>query len=116
MIPRPAEWADFVAADHAFFASQGADVSIGSRLPALYRRAGLKVVEVVPTIKVARPASLAWSWITIYFLSVSERYGHYPPLTPQKARRLRRRWLAAGRERSSVMIAPAVLDVVGRKP
>jgi len=35
MSPRPAEWADFVAADHAFFASQGADGSVGSRLPAI---------------------------------------------------------------------------------
>lgn len=116
LIPRPAEWSDFIAADRAFFASQGADSSVGSRLPELYRRAGLKVVEVVPTIRVARPGSLAWRWMTTYFLSVSERYGRFAPLTPQKARRRRRQWLAAGRDRSSVMIAPAVLDFVGRKP
>jgi SAM-dependent methyltransferase len=116
MAPRPAEWSDFVAADHAFFASEGADASVGSRLPELYRRAGLEVVEVVPTVKVARPGSLAWSWLTTYFLSVAERYGRCPPLTPGKVRRLRRHWLAAGRDRTSVMIAPAVLDVVGRRP
>jgi SAM-dependent methyltransferase len=115
MAPRPPEWADFVAADHTFFASEGADASVGSRLPGMFRRAGLQVVEVVPTVKIARPGTPAWRWMTTYFLSVSGRYGRCPPLTPTRARRLRRHWLAAGRDRTSVMIAPAVLDVVGRK-
>jgi SAM-dependent methyltransferase len=115
LVPRPPEWADFVAADHAFFATQGADASVGSRLPELYRRAGLDVVEVVPTIKAGRPGTAVWRWLTTYFLGVSERYGQTPPLTPDRARRLRRAWLAAGRHRSSLLIAPAVLDVVGRK-
>jgi hypothetical protein len=31
------------------------------------------------------------------------------------ARRLRRAWLEAERDRSALMIAPAVVDVMGRK-
>src|SRR5262249_147286 len=64
LIPRPPDWGELLAADRAFFASQGGDASVGARLPQLYRKAGLKVVEVVPTIKVGRPMSAVWNWLT----------------------------------------------------
>jgi SAM-dependent methyltransferase len=116
LVPRPPGWGDLLAADRAFYASQGGDVSVGGRLPDLYRRAGLEVVEIVPTIKVGRPGSPVWKWLSDYFLGVMDRLADCPPLTPAKAARLRRRWLAAARRKTSLMIAPAVLDVVGRKP
>src|SRR5262249_18969036 len=45
MVPEPPQWGDFLEADLAFFASQGGDANIGARLPALYDRAGLEVVD-----------------------------------------------------------------------
>jgi SAM-dependent methyltransferase len=116
LVPRPPEWSDFLAGDRAFFASQGADVSVGGRLPGLYREAGLEVLEVVPTVKVGPPRSAVWRWLTAYFLSVADRYARCPPLTKAKLKRLRRHWRSAERHRTSLFIAPAVLDVVGRKP
>jgi len=116
LVPRPPEWADFLAADHAFFATEGGDASVGGRLPEMFRRAGLRVVETVPTVKFGGPGSPVWSWLTSYFLSVTDRYARCPPLTKKKVGRLRRHWLAAQRQRTSLLIAPAVLDVVGRKP
>jgi SAM-dependent methyltransferase len=115
LIPRPPEWADFLAADRAFLASQGGDASVGGRLPGLYRKAGLNLVETVPTIKVGRPGSPVWTWIWSYFVSVQDRYARFPPFTKAKAAHLRRSWLSAARERTSLVIAPAVLDVVGRR-
>ena len=116
LVPRPPEWASLLAADRAFFASQGGNASIGGLLPDLYRRAGLRVVEIVPTIKVGRPGSAVWRWLSTYFLGVLDRYAGFPPFTQAEAVLLRRRWRAAARQRTSLMIAPAVLDIVGRKP
>ena len=116
LIPRPPEWLDFIAADRAFFASQGSDANIGARLPDLYRKVGLKVMETVPNIKVGRPGSPVWTWLSTYFLGVMNRYAGHPPFTKARAASLRRRWLRAAREKTSLMIAPTVLDVVGRKP
>ncbi len=116
LIPRPREWADLMAADRAFFASQGGDASIGGRLPELYRRAGLEIVAIDPNLKVGRPGSPVWRWLSTYFLGVLDRYAEHPPLTRGKAARLRRRFLAAARADTSLMIAPAVIDVIGRKP
>jgi len=45
LVPRPPEWRRFMEADMAFFASQGGDASIGSRLPAIFRRAGLALAD-----------------------------------------------------------------------
>ena len=58
------------------------------------------------------------SWIVAARSStrVMDRYADFPPFTRAEAARLRRRWLSAGRQRTSLLIAPAVLDVVGRKP
>ena len=46
-IPEPPHWENFLAADLAFFASQGGNANIGARLPGLYERAGLELVDVV---------------------------------------------------------------------
>ena len=116
MAPRPSEWDDFLRADLAFFASQGGDASIGGRLPKLYRRAGLHVEDTAVTVKSGRPGSAVWDWLSSYFLPVMDRYAAFSPFTPRAAARLKRHWLRAGRDATSILVGPAVLDVVGRKP
>ena len=115
MVPTPPEWRAFVAADEAFFATQGGDASIAGRLPSLYREAGLDVVDITPTVKTGHPGSPVWTWLTTYFLGVMDQLATLPPFNPAHAQRLRQRWTAASQEKTSLMIAPAVFDVVGRK-
>ena len=115
MVPEPPEWENFLKADAAFFASQGGDVNIGGRLPQLYGKAGLDLVEITPTTKFGRPGNAEWTWLTTYFLGVLPRMAAFRPFTPKQAASLRRHWLKAGRDRTSILISPTVLDVVGRK-
>jgi SAM-dependent methyltransferase len=116
LVPRPPEWANFLAADRAFFASQGGDVSVGGQLPDLYRRAGLRTIGIDATIKSGRPGSAVWDWLTTYFMGVMDRYAAFDPFSRSQARDVRRQWRRAAREPTSLLIAPAVLDVVGEKP
>ncbi|HVE87411.1 MAG TPA: methyltransferase domain-containing protein, partial [Myxococcales bacterium] len=116
LVPRPPHWAEFLVADRALFASQGGDASIGDRLPLMFRRAGLQVTAIEPEIKAGHPGSGTWNWVTRYFFSVMGQLQRFKPFSPAKAARLRRAWTAAGRDPSSLLIAPAVLSVVGRKP
>lgn len=115
MIPEPPEWQHFVESDDAFFASQGGDASVGDQLPNLFRDAGLSLIEVSPTIKTGHPGSAEWNWMTTYFLGVMDRYATFPPFTPAEGRRLAERWRKAERDPMSLLIAPTVLNVAGRK-
>ena len=116
MIPTPREWPAFLATDHAFFATQGGDASIACRLPDLYDAAGLEVVDITPNIKSGHPGSDVWKWISTYFFGVMGTLAQVRPFTPAQAERLTRHWLAAAQKKASVLISPALIDVVGRKP
>ena len=115
LFPRPAEWLDFLAADRAMFAAYGGDISVGGRLPLLYQRAGLDVVDVTPTHMSGPPGSPVWEWLFSYFGSVRERIGHTRPMDPGKATRLWDAWCAAATDRHAFVVAPTMVDVIGRK-
>ena len=116
MVPEPPEWENFLNADAAFFASQGGDANIGARLPQIYSNAGLDVIDITPTTKYGRPGNAEWKWLTTYFLGVLPRMATFRPFTPAQAASLRRHWLKAEKKKTSLVISPTVLDVVGRKP
>jgi hypothetical protein len=115
MIPSPREWPAFLQADKAFFASQGGDASIAGRLPGLYAKAGLDMESITPTVMSGHPGSPVWNWLSTYFLGVMDRLSRLPPLTPEAGAHLRKQWIAAARKKTSLLIAPAVIDVVGRR-
>lgn len=115
LVPRPDRWAAFLAAERRLYA-RGGDVSIGGRLPHLYSEAGLRLVEVVPTVMTGHPGSDVWNWLTDYYLPILPRYAVTRTFDRSAAATLRRQWLGAARDPRSVMIAPAVLDVVARRP
>lgn len=112
IVPRLTDWDDFIRADKAFFASQGGNVSIGVHLPRMMRRAGLDVTSIEQTTKSGHPGSPTWNWVTNYALSVMPKLD----LTRVVRNRLRREWVAAAAQRSSLLVAPCVLDILARKP
>jgi SAM-dependent methyltransferase len=115
--PAPdADWQAFIQADHAFFAASGGDVNIGTRLPGLYESAGLELADLTPTVKYGHPGSAVWQWLTTYFFGVLDEYSEIPPFGKEAAARLARCWRQAETRPTSLLVAPAVLDVVGRKP
>jgi len=115
MIPTPHTWERFLAADRAFFESQGGHPSLAGQLHGLYARAGLTTIDVTPTVRSGHPGSPVWTWISTYFLNMLDHLAGLGGFTASDARRLRRHWLAASRDATSLLIAPAVIDVVGRK-
>ena len=117
MIPLPAAWERFLAADRAFFATQGGDASIAARLPAFYTKAGLEVVDITPTVKSGHPGTPVWNWLSAYFLGgVIDRLAGLGGFTAADARQLKRDWMRASKEPASLLMGPALIDVVGRRP
>lgn len=115
LIPTPPDWSAFLEADAAFFRTQGGDVSIGARLPTLMEKAGLDVTDTTATIRTGHPGSPVWTWLSTYFFGVMDQLAELPPFTPAAAGRLRRHWRRAADRPSSLLISPAVIDVVGVK-
>lgn len=116
LIPQPPEWGDFLEADRRFFASQGGNANIGCLLPALLENARLRLDSVEATVLSGHPRSAVWNWLTTYFMGVMDRYAEHPPFSPAAAARLRTAWTRASRSPASLLVAPAVLDLVARKP
>ena len=116
MIPTPPEWDNFLEADMAFFASEGGNGSVATSVHEIYRKLGMDIVEITPTIKQGKPGSPVWKWVTTYFQGVMPRMADMPPFSPAQARRLSRFWRDAARHGEAVIIAPAVVDLVARKP
>ena len=116
MIPPPAAWERFLAADRAFFETQGGDASIGARLPVLFTQAGLELVNITPTVRSGHPGSPVWNWLSAYFLGgVIDRLAGLGGFTAADARQLTREWIAASKEPASLLMGPALIDVVGRR-
>lgn len=114
MIPPSAAWERFLAADRAFFETQGGDASIGAKLPALFTRAGLEVIDITPAVKSGHPGSPTWNWLSSYFLGgVIDRLVGLADFTAADARQLTRDWLAASKQPASLLMGPALIDVVG---
>ncbi|HKO55833.1 MAG TPA: class I SAM-dependent methyltransferase [Thermoanaerobaculia bacterium] len=115
LVPLPPSWDAFKAADRAFFATQDARSNIGAELPRSFSAAGLQTVDITPTIKTGHPGSNVWKWLTDYYLGVLDQYAKLPPFNEEMAAEIRQSWLAAEQDPASLLIAPTVLDVVGRK-
>lgn len=113
--PRLPSWQWLVNADRGWFASQGGDLNIAGRLPALYRRVGLSVIETAPHVKVGGPNSDVWRWAEAYFIGYLDQIAKFPPFTPARKARFKKEWLSAKRRPDSLFISPMILDVVGRK-
>ncbi len=116
MVPTPPHWDAFLAADAAFFASQGGYAGTGGLLPAMFERAGLTITHTSATIKTGHPNSDVWRWLSTYFLGVMDRLVGRAGFTKARAAALTHAWQAAARTRHALLISPAVIDVVGRKP
>jgi SAM-dependent methyltransferase len=116
LLPRPPEWDAFMRADRAYFASQGGDVNIGAKLPLLYQQAGLQTMEVRPHIKLGRPGEPTWRWLSDYFLGVMPQYEGLGKFGREHSNSLAVFWRSAARKPNSLIVAPTVLDVIGRKP
>ena len=115
MVPTPRHWQEFLAADQAFFKSQGGNASVGNLIPDLLRELGVDQVQVEVHIKTGHPGSATWNWLTDYFMMVLDRYSKFKPFSKSKAQALRQDWKAYSQEPSSVLIAPTLVDIVATK-
>jgi hypothetical protein len=69
---------------------------------------GLATADTAVTIKTGRPGTPVWRWLTTYFMGVVDQLAAFLPFSEGAANRVRKHWLAAGRQKTSILISPAL--------
>jgi len=98
------------------YVRRGGDAWIATRLPEIYARLGLELVEVRPFCKAGPPSSPVFRWAERFFLHYVQRLVDDDLLTAEEGEASRRGWARARETPGTVFFSPLVVNVVGRRP
>ena len=93
----------------------GGDTEIGMRLPTLLAKHGLKVVEITPLHRVARPGSQLWTWPTIFIETYGPKLVEEGRLTKAEHDALVADWKAYASDPSAYFVSPPMVDIIAVK-
>lgn len=115
LAPRGPAFSRMIEAVGRSFRSRGGDPDVVSRLPRLFRQAGLEVERVELIARSARPGDSMWSWPDTFFrgyVPMLTEAGHLAPADADA-------WLAEWNERcgdpDTFMLLPPVWEIIGRR-
>jgi SAM-dependent methyltransferase len=97
------------------FAAAGGSLDVAGRLPALFKRASLRVTHVEPLCQVGRPGSEPWRWVTAFqeiYLPTLVTKGY---LTADEIEQYTAWWQEQARNESALLFCPPLLGVIGVK-
>jgi SAM-dependent methyltransferase len=97
------------------FADAGGSLDVGGQLPALFRAAGLDVLQIEPLTQIGRVGSPCWRWVADFqdsYLPTLVREGY---LTAAEVSDYRSAWQEQERNPDAFIYSPPVLGVIGRK-
>jgi len=116
MAPPSAAFARVIAATHASWKQGHGDPDVGQRLPALLERAGLRVREVTPLVRVGRPGSMVWDWPPAFFRLYIPRLIERGYLTAADEAEYWRDVEARSVDPAAYLATPPMVDIVAEKP
>lgn len=115
LFPRTESWEWMIKAERLWYGMQGGDLNVAAKLPDLFVRNGLELVEVTPHIKVGGPGTPVWQWAENFFIGRLGDMARYAPFTPERAKKFKADWMKAKKNPGALFISPVIMDVVGRR-
>lgn len=94
----------------------GGDLGIQGRMPALLRRAGLEVIEVRSSARIARPGSALWQWPRTFFDGFLPRLVDEGRINADDAARFDADWAARSADPDAFLCLPPMFDLIAVKP
>ncbi len=94
---------------------RGGDPDVVGRLPAIVERCGLRVRELRPILRVARPGSLLWHWPTTFFRNFLPTLVQMGLLTATDREAFESEWAARSADRNTFFCTPPVYDLIAVK-
>lgn len=102
------------AVDRAWRAS-GGDPDVAQRLPGIFDRCGLRVADVRPLTRVARPHTPLWQWPTTFFSIFLPKLVESGVLTAAEKAAFDRDWADRSRDPNAYFVTPPMLEIIGVK-
>jgi len=95
---------------------RGGDLDVAGRVPGMMRRCGLRVRDVRPIVRVARPGSALWNWPTTFFSGYVPKLVEMGLLTRQEQADFEREWAERSRDPDAFFSTPPIYDIIAEKP
>lgn len=115
LAPRSAIMEKVVKAVDASWRARGGDPDVMARVPAMMTAAGMRVREIRPQCRVARPGSLLWQWPTTFFRNFVPTLVESGHLTTADQNAFEAEWTARSQDANSFFCTPPVYDIIGEK-
>jgi ubiquinone/menaquinone biosynthesis C-methylase UbiE len=116
MAPPSSAFARVVQAVHRSWVASGGDPDIGQRLPQMLERAGLRVREVTPLVRMGRPGSIVWDWPPTFFRQYLPRLVAKGFLAPSDADAYWQDLADRSRDPAAFLATPPMVEILAEKP
>lgn len=115
LAPQSAITARVFEAVAASFRARGGDPDVASRVPTLMERCGLRVTEINPLIRIARPGSALWHWPVRFFSNYLPALVASGGITEAERVAFNHEWDARANDPASFFSTPPVAEIIGVK-
>jgi len=115
LTPRSAKFESFVAAVMDSWRANGGEPDIGLALPMWIEELGLRVVSIRPIVDVIAPRSFTWLWPKTFVASGVRRLVELGRLSSEDAAAILRDFAIAEAAQGTMMVTPAVLEIIAAK-
>ncbi len=115
LAPRSEAFDRVIGAVEESWQRHGGDLAIQGRMPRLMRSAGLEVVHIGQSARLARPGTPLWSWPETFFRTYLPALAAHGAIAPELLEDFWRDWRARCDEPTSFLLLPPMIDVVGRR-
>ena len=112
LAPRLPELEEFVRVVMESWRATGGEPDVGMELPAWLEALGFEVKTLRPLVDVVRPTNYVWQWPRAFIHVGLERLVDLGHLRPDRAREIADAFSAREGEPHTLMITPAVLEII----
>lgn len=112
LAPPSVEMEEFVAAVMAAWRESGGEPDIGLEIPHWLEHAGFEIMSLDPIIDVVPASNYIWQWPAAFVESGLKRMVDLGKLTPGRARELGEAFAANAKAPHTLMITPAVVEII----
>ena len=116
MAPRVPEQEAFVEIAMEIWRASGGEPDVGMDLPRWLRETGFETVSIEPIVHVVPRTSFVWEWPKAFVEVGLRRFVDLKRITPERAGEIARAFARCESEPGMLMVTPAVLEIVARRP